>query len=137
MATLLDRLPTPAAVRRRRIAERDARIMGGALIGMGVLHFAVPGPFDSIVPPEIPGDARTLTYASGAAEAAIGAGLLYPRTRRVAATAAVALFVAVFPANVNTLRLFKDKPVLLAGAAARLPLQIPMITTALRIRRDS
>lgn len=137
MPTLLDKLPTPAAVRRRRAAERDARIMGSALIGMGVLHFAVPGPFDSIVPPEIPGDARTLTYASGAAEAAIGVGLLVPRTRRLSATAAVALFVAVFPANVNTLRLFKDKPVLLAGAIARLPLQIPMITTALRIRRES
>lgn len=111
--------------------------MGGALVGMGVLHFAVPAPFDSIVPPEIPGDARTLTYASGAAEMAIGAGLLYPRTRRTAATAAVALFVAVFPANVNTLRVFRGKPLLLAGAAARLPMQIPMITTALRIRRDS
>ncbi|MGZ8176630.1 DoxX family protein [Williamsia sp. SKLECPSW1] len=137
MTTLLDRLPTPAALRRRRTAQRDARIMGGALVGMGVLHFAVPAPFDSIVPPEIPGDARTLTYASGAAEMAIGAGLLYPRTRRTAATAAVALFVAVFPANVNTLRVFRGKPLLLAGAAARLPMQIPMITTALRIRRDS
>nr|WP_253648009.1 DoxX-like family protein [Williamsia deligens] len=111
--------------------------MGGALIGMGALHFAVPGPFDSIEPREIPGDARSLTYASGVAEIGIGVGLLYPPTRRTAAAAAVALFVAVFPANVNTLRLFKDKPLLLAGAAARLPLQVPMITTALRIRRDS
>ncbi|MGB6182472.1 MAG: hypothetical protein WBF79_14620 [Rhodococcus sp. (in: high G+C Gram-positive bacteria)] len=117
--------------------ERDARIMGAALVGMGVLHFAVPKPFDDQIPREFPGKPRTLTYASGVAEAAIGAGLLVPTTRRLSALAAVALFLAVFPANVNMVRLYWDKPMLRAGALARLPFQIPMITTAVRIYRKA
>ena len=50
---------------------------------------------------------------------------------------AVALFVAVFPANVNMVRLWKDKPLpMRIGAIARLPLQIPMIAAALKIFRN-
>ena len=111
--------------------------MGSALIGMGTLHFVVPVPFDSIVPAEIPGNPRTLTYASGVAEAAIGVGLLVPRTRKPAALAAVALFVAVFPANINSVRVLWRKPLLRYGAIARLPLQIPMITRAWGIYRST
>ncbi len=45
---------------------------------------------------------------------------------------------AVFPANVNMVRLWKDKPLIMRlGAIARLPLQIPMITAALKIYRNS
>ena len=48
------------------------------------------------------------------------------------------LFVAVFPANVNMVRLWRDKPLAMRlGAIARLPLQIPMITEALKIYRNS
>ena len=108
---------------------------------MGVLHFAAPKPFDDIVPAELPGSQRFYTYASGVAELATGALLLAPRTRRIGALAAVALFVAVFPANVNMVRLwFKEpaKPLFMRiGAIARLPLQIPMITIALKIFRNS
>jgi uncharacterized membrane protein len=50
----------------------------------------------------------------------------------------VALFVSVFPGNVNMVRLWKDKPLIMRlGAIARLPLQIPMITEALKIYRTS
>ena len=75
--------------------------MGAMLVGMGVLHFVAPKPFDTIVPAELPGSARFYTLASGVGEVATGALLLAPRTRRLGALAAVALFVAVFPANVN------------------------------------
>ena len=69
---------------------------------------------------------------------ATGALLLAPKTRRLGALAAVALFVSVFPANVNMVRLWKDKPLFMRlGAIARLPLQIPMITQALKIYRTS
>ena len=61
-------------------------------------------------PPNCPGSPRFYTYASGVAEVGIGALLLVPRTRRLGALAAVALFLAVFPANVNMVRLWKDKP---------------------------
>lgn len=105
---------------------------------MGVLHFTAPKPFDAIVPVELPGSQRFYTYASGVAELGTGALLLAPRTRRIGALAAVALLVAVFPANVNQVRLFKDKPLLMRiGAIARLPLQVPMIAIALKIFRNS
>ena len=108
------------------------------LLGSGVLHFVMPKPYDSIVPVELPGSQRFYTYASGVAELASGALLLSPRTRKVGALSAVALFVAVFPANLNLLRLWKDKPLLMRlGAIARLPLQIPMITESLKVYRTS
>jgi uncharacterized membrane protein len=115
--------------------------MGAMLLGMGTLHFVAPKPFDGIVPAELPGSPRFYTYASGAAELTTGALLLSPRTRKLGALSAVALFLAVFPANINMVRLwFKDpdKPLFMRlGAIARLPLQIPMITSALKIYRNS
>ena len=82
--------------------------------------------------------ARFYTHASGVAEVVTGGLLLVPRTRKLGALAAVALFVSVFPANVNMVRLWKDKPLpMRIGAIARLPLQIPMITQALKIYRES
>jgi uncharacterized membrane protein len=112
--------------------------MGAMLVGMGALHFVAPKRFDTIVPAELPGGARFYTLASGVAEAATGVMLLTPRTRRVGALAAVALFVGVFPANVNMVRLWWGKgwPARI-GAIARLPLQVPMITQTLKIRRNA
>ena len=113
---------------------RQAYWMGGVLITTGILHFVTPMGFDSIIPKEIPVPARTLTYASGVAELAIGAGLLAPCTRKASALAAAALFIAVFPANVNTVRIFKDRPIgYRLAAIARLPLQVPLITSAWQI----
>nr|WP_207549237.1 MauE/DoxX family redox-associated membrane protein [Mycolicibacterium elephantis] len=112
--------------------------MAAMLLGVGSLHFLTPKPFDEIVPAELPGSARFYTYASGVAELVTGALLLAPRTRRLGALASVALFVAVFPANVNMVRLWKNKPVVMrVGALARLPLQIPMVLEALKIYRNS
>jgi uncharacterized membrane protein len=48
------------------------------------------------------------------------------------------VFIAVFPANVNMVRLWRDRPLpMRVGALARLPLQIPMITEALKVFRSS
>jgi uncharacterized membrane protein len=122
-------------------SAKPAHRLGAMLLGMGTLHFAAPKPFDAIVPVELPGSQRFYTYASGVAELGTGALLLAPRTRRIGALAAVALFVAVLPANVNMVRLwFRDpaKPLFMRiGAIARLPLQIPMIAIALKIFRNS
>ncbi|MGE2736356.1 DoxX family protein [Mycolicibacterium vaccae] len=112
-----------------------------SLLGIGALHFIAPKPFDGIVPAELPGSARTYTYASGVAEIGIGAMLLSPRTRRLGALGAVALYLSVFPANVNMVRLWfrdpsKSLPMRLVSIA-RLPMQIPMITQALKIYRQS
>lgn len=115
--------------------------MGSWLIGMGTLHFVAPKPFDTIVPTELPGSQRFYTLASGVAEVGVGGLLLAPKTRRVGALAAIALFIAVFPANINMARLwFKDPTKSLpmrVAALARLPLQIPMIVQALKVHRES
>jgi uncharacterized membrane protein len=117
---------------------KPAYRLAAFLLGSGVLHFLMPKPYDTIVPAELPGSARFYTYASGVAEVGTGALLLAPRTRKLGALAAVALFLGVFPANVNMVRLWKDKPLFMRlGAIARLPLQIPMITAALKIYRNS
>ena len=87
---------------------------------------------------ELPGSARFYTQASGVAELGTGALLLVPRTRKLGALAAIALFIGVFPGNVNMVRLWWGKPwPMRLGAIARLPLQIPMITQALKIYRTS
>jgi uncharacterized membrane protein len=118
----------------RTLAYRIAAL----LFGVGTLHFVAPKQFDGIIPVELPGSARFYTYASGVAELVIGALLLPLQTRRLAALAAAALFLAVFPGNVNMVRLWWDKPwPMRIIALARLPLQIPMITTALKIARNS
>jgi uncharacterized membrane protein len=115
-----------------------AHRLGAMLMGMGILHFVAPKPFDAIVPVELPGSQRSYTYASGAAEFVTGALLLSPRTRKLGALSAVAVFLAVFPANINMVRLWRDKSLFMRlFAIARLPLQIPMIAAALKIYRSS
>ncbi len=126
----------PAA--RSAASQVPAYRLAALLTSVGVTHFAAPKPFDTIVPTELPGSPRFYTYASGVAELATAALILAPRTRRLGATAAIALFIGVFPANVNMVRLWWDKPwPLRLGALARLPLQIPMITEALKVRRSA
>jgi len=119
--------------------HRRAYLMSAALFGMGTLHFAVPKPFDSIVPPALPGNARTYTYASGVAELTVAAALALPRTRRLGGLLAALLFIAVFPANVqmaaDSLRNPKAPLPMKVISVLRLPLQVPMVRAALKIRR--
>ncbi|NLE82717.1 MAG: hypothetical protein GX610_24715 [Rhodococcus sp.] len=120
-------------------SQAAAYRLSALLLGAGVLHFASPKFFDSTVPPQLPGEARTYTYVSGAAELAIGSALAVPRTRRVGAGLAAALFVAVFPANIQMAvdwwRSDKTTQAQKIGALVRLPLQIPLVTQALAARR--
>jgi uncharacterized membrane protein len=122
----------------RRANPAGAYRLAAMLLGVGTTHFLMPKPFDDIVPAELPGSARFYTYASGVAEVTTGALLLSPRTRKVGALAAIAVFLGVYPANINMVRLWKDKPLIMRlGAIARLPLQIPMITQAFKVYRNS
>lgn len=125
----------PAA---NRANQNRAYRMAAMLTGIGVLHFVAPKPFDSIVPTELPGSPRFYTYASGVAEVGTAALLVPASTRKLGALAAVVLFLGVFPGNINMVRLWWDKPwPMRLLAIARLPLQFPMITQALKIRRES
>ncbi len=112
-----------------------ALLLGGA----GVMHLWRPKTFDEIVPERLPGSARLYTYVSGVAELALTLGLAVPRTRRLAGGAAAVFFLAVFPANVkmaqDALSSDDTSPTRKIVALARLPLQIPMVTAALKVRR--
>ncbi|MET9323403.1 MauE/DoxX family redox-associated membrane protein [Streptomyces sp. NPDC003038] len=118
-------------------STRSARLLGGLLISAGLAHFATPRTFDAIVPRTLPGTPRTWTYVSGMAELAIGAAIIAPRTRRTGALAAAGLFTAVFPANVKMAYDWRNRPAPWGAlAAARLPLQVPLVLWALRVRRS-
>ncbi|WP_137145313.1 hypothetical protein [Mycolicibacterium sp. CR10] len=128
---------SPSVLQQITKSSRGAKT-GVWLMGMGALHFAAPKPFDTIVPAELPGSPRAYTYGSGVAEIAVGGLLVAPKTRRIGALAAIALYLGVLPANVNMVRLWKDKPLpMRAAAVARLPMQIPMITQAWKIYKES
>ncbi len=84
---------------------------------------------------------RSLVHLSGVAELLCGAGLLYPRTRRAAGWASAVLLVAIYPGNVQmclshaqraTRRRDAASRAAFAATLARLPLQLPLIRTALR-----
>ncbi|ARC56713.1 hypothetical protein AS850_06445 [Frondihabitans sp. 762G35] len=113
--------------------------MTSALALSGTLHLVRPRTFDGIVPSILPGRARTWTLLSGVAELVTAGALAVPATRRLGGGLAAALFVAVFPANVEMARKYvrssRTSPVSKAIAVVRLPLQIPLVTTALAIRR--
>ena len=65
----------------------------------GFLHLLRPEFFVGIIPAGLP-NPEWLNLISGLAEIVIGVYLLEPRTRVLAAWGAIALAIAVFPANV-------------------------------------
>ncbi len=73
-----------------------------AMIWVGVLHFVRPKPFVRIVPKYLPAP-LALVYISGFFEILGGVGLLIPATRVYAAWGLIALYIAVFPANIYML----------------------------------
>lgn len=112
-------------------------VLAVLMIAIGVAHFAAPAGFVRIVPSWLPSP-LLLVYVSGAAEILGGAGLLVPRARRAAALGLVALYVAVFPANVNmAIHHIQPEGVVLPEWAfwARLPLQAALIGWAAWIAR--
>ncbi len=105
-------------------------VMALAMVGVGILHFVQPEPFVRIMPAWLPAHLE-LVYISGAFEILGGLGLLVPRTRRLAAWGLIALFVAVFPANINMaiheIQLDPADPMPVWAMWARLPLQAVLI----------
>ena len=78
----------------------DAKFVVGILAVSGVVHLARPETYEPLMPAFVPRH-REVIYASGVAELLCAAGLLSPRTRRVAGYASAALLVVVFPGNVK------------------------------------
>lgn len=117
-------------------APRTTLALVGLLTVAGVQHFRKPRPFDSIVPPALPGPARWYTYGSGVAELTTAALLAVPQTRRLGGAAATALFVAVFPANVQMAWDWRRKPAKQQAIAyGRLPLQGLLVAGSEHVRK--
>lgn len=116
--------------------SRTAKILVGAFTVSGTVHLVKPEVFEPLMPRWLPAH-REVIIGSGVAELACAAGLVVPRTRRVAGLASAALLVGVFPGNVkmaDDARRSGNKA-LQAAAYARLPLQAPLIRAALRAGR--
>ena len=113
-------------------------LLAFAMIAVGVAHFVAPAGFVKIVPTWLPWP-YALVLISGFFEAAFGAGLLWSRTRRLSGLGLIALYVAVFPANVTmaTHRIQPEGMTLPTWAFwARLPLQLVLIAWAWRVSQD-
>ena len=107
-------------------------VLGALLGGSGVLHLVRPSTYEWLVPPEI-GDARSWVIASGVAEIGTAAVLAAPATRRAGGWAAAGLLVAFVPAHLHMFRVVPRRPLPMAVAAVRLPLQVPMVRAAVQV----
>ncbi|MBE8967380.1 DoxX family protein [Nostocales cyanobacterium LEGE 12452] len=79
--------------------ERLRVILAICIIVVGVTHFLVPEEYVKIVPPPLPYPLG-LVYLSGFYEILGGIGLLVPPVSQAAAWGLLALFIAVYPANI-------------------------------------
>ncbi len=90
----------PPSVVFPRARDLSRYVLALAMVGAGLLHFARPAPYVKIMPAGLPYP-HALVWLSGGFEILGGVGLLVPATRRAAAWGLIALFLAVFPANLN------------------------------------
>lgn len=73
-------------------------VLAIAIIIVGITHFTKPEEYAKIVPPPLPPFA--MVYISGFFEILGGIGLVIPLVSVAAAWGLIALFIAVFPANI-------------------------------------
>lgn len=118
---------------------RRALGLATLLAGAGATHFAVPKFYDAMIPEPLPGTPRMWTYGAAVAEFATAGALVVPRTRRTGGLAAALLFAAVLPGNVKMAldARASDSAAYRLGTVLRLPLQLPLISWALKVRKDA
>jgi len=107
------------------------------LISVGISHFTMTATFSQIVPDYLPAP-DMLVYISGVFEILGGVGLLIPASRRAAAWGLVALFIAVFPANLyQAMNGIQPSGLEISETVAwvRLPMQLVFILWALWMTR--
>jgi uncharacterized membrane protein len=116
--------------------SKDVLGLAGLFAASGVVHLAKPEVYQPLMPSWVPKH-REVILASGVAELICAAGLLHPRTRKPAGWASAVLLVGVYPGN---LKMATDAARTHSSrfrtiAFGRLPLQLPMIRTALKAAR--
>lgn len=82
-----------------RLKAISRALLGIFFIATGANHFVSPAPYLAIIPPSLPWPG-VLVALTGLAEIAGGSGVVFARTRKVAAFGLMALLIAVFPANI-------------------------------------
>ena len=125
--------------------DKVGRGMAIMLFVTGTSHFVFPDQFNELVPSFMPGDPGLWTLLSGVAEIVIAVMLLASFEKKIAgkpvrlwgAYFAFALFVAVYPANINMAIEWssRDMPQPLF-AYARLPLQFGLFYWAWALAKD-
>lgn len=122
-----------------RTLSLDVKALIVILTVGGIGHFVRPQLFESQIPDMVPLK-RQLVYGSGVAEIACAAALVREDTRKLGGWATAALMVVVFPANiqmaVTALNSDRAETWYQVGTLVRLPLQIPLVTIALKAARQ-
>lgn len=121
------------------MTRTDAARIAFALffVTAGAMHFVAPADYRPFVPSYLPAP-DALVAVSGAAEILGGIGLLVTRLRRTAGVWLIALLIAIFPANVEMLQLYRARgvsPLAELLLWLRLPLQGVLIWWAWRLSR--
>ncbi|BDA75688.1 hypothetical protein CAL7716_098540 [Calothrix sp. PCC 7716] len=115
-------------------------ILAVAIIIVGITHFTAVEPYARIVPPQLP-NPDFWVYLSGFFEILGGIGLLVPPVSQAAAWGLFALFIAVYPANINmAINHIKINEFIPTGNwfhAIRLPLQFVLFAWALWYTKSS
>ena len=120
-----------------RLGPRTANQLAGLMGVVGGLHFVAPSVFEATIPRALPAK-RALVYLSGVIEVGCAVGLA--TRQRWAGPAAAATLLAVWPANIQMAidASAQHKPFpQQVGLWARVPLQLPMIATALDAARTT
>lgn len=130
--------PGSARQDRRTGVDAAARAMAVSFTGTGVLHLVRPAVFDAAVPRAL-GAPRPWTLLSGVAELVCAVALAVPGTRRLGGVLSAALLIAVWPANLSlaqrALRSPRASRTRRVLTAVRVPLQVPMVASALAVAR--
>ena len=108
-------------------------VLAVAMVFAGVMHFVKPRFYLRMMPPYVPMH-REVVIVSGVIEIALGVALLVEQTRPWSAYALIALFVAVFPANVHMALHAKELRVPPPIGWGRLPFQALFIAWAWWVR---
>jgi uncharacterized membrane protein len=120
--------PTGVIARNIRIPWSIA-LLAILFVGAGALHFIIPRPYEGLVPTWLP-NSPIVVRLSGVVELLGGVGILIPVTRPAAGRGLILLLIAVFPANVEMLRLAhaaSASGLWQVGLWLRLPLQVALI----------
>jgi uncharacterized membrane protein len=115
---------------------KDVALLAGIFTTSGVLHLVEPRFFEPLMPSWVPAHDEVILW-SGVAELVCAAALLVPATRRPAGWASAALLVGVYPGNLKMAAdALQSRSVRFkAVALARLPLQLPLVRSALKAAR--